>query len=99
MAYKIRYRPPALAQLDAIFDHITASNPAAAHRVIGAIKHRIDLLAAFPRSAKESEIPGIREMPIVRYPYVIFYAVDDDAEEVHILRVRHTSQDPAHDLD
>ena len=99
MAYKIRYRPTALAQLDAIFDHITARNPAGARRVITAIKHRIDFLGTFPRSAKESEIPGIREMPIVRYPYVVFYAVDDDAQEVWILRVRHTSQDPTHHLD
>lgn len=31
----------------------------------------------------------------MRYPYIVFYAVDDDAWEVHILRMRHASQDPA----
>ena len=96
---RIRYRPTALAQLDAIFDYLKDRNPAAARRVIATIKHSIDLLADFPRSAKPSEIPGIREMPIVKYPYVVFYAVDDDAQEVFILRVRHTSQDPQHHLD
>jgi len=35
----------------------------------------------------------------VRYPYIVFYAVDEDRREVLILRVRHTSQDPAHHLD
>jgi plasmid stabilization system protein ParE len=35
----------------------------------------------------------------VRYPYIVFYTVDAPAEEVLILRVRHTSQDPAHHLD
>ena len=90
---KIRYRPTALAQLDAIFDYITARNPAAAHRVIARIKRSIDMLADFPRSAKASEIPNVREMPIVRYPYVVFYTIDDVAQEVIILRVRHTSQD------
>jgi plasmid stabilization system protein ParE len=44
-------------------------------------------------------VPGIRELPIARYPYIVFYAVDDRAQEIHILRVRHTSQDPAHHLD
>jgi plasmid stabilization system protein ParE len=99
MAYRIRYLPKAVAQLDAILEHITAHNPAGARRVIAAVKHSIDLLAAFPHSAKESEIPGIREMPIVRYRYIVFYTVDDDAEEVIILRIRHASQDPAHHLD
>ena len=51
------------------------------------------MLADFPRSAKTSEIPNVREMPIVRYPYVVFYTIDDVAQEVIILRVRHTSQD------
>jgi len=96
---KIIYLPIALTQLDNIFNDLSALNPAAARRVKATIKHSIDLLADFPRSAKASEIPGIREMPIVRYPYVVFYTVDDDAQEVIILRVRHTSQDPAHHLD
>jgi plasmid stabilization system protein ParE len=38
-------------------------------------------------------------MPIVGYPYVVFYAVDDAAREVHILRGRHNAQDPKHHLD
>jgi addiction module RelE/StbE family toxin len=96
---KVRYRPTALAQLDAIFNYVAAHNRPAAQRVIDTIKRSIDRLADFPRSAKPSEIPSIREMPIVRYPYVVFYTVDDAAQEVHILRVRHTSQDPEHHLD
>ena len=65
----------------------------------GAIKRTIERLADFPRSARPSEVPGIRELPIVRYPYIVFYTIDDAAQEVHILRVRHTSQDPEHHLD
>jgi toxin ParE1/3/4 len=95
---KIRYRPTALAQLDAIFEYITARNPSAARRVMVRIKRSIDLLADFPRSSKESEIRGIHEMPIVRYPYVVFYTIDDATQEVVILRVRHTSQDPDGDV-
>jgi plasmid stabilization system protein ParE len=47
----------------------------------------------------ERAIADIRELPIVRYPYIVFYAVDEPADEILILRVRHTSQDPAHHLD
>jgi len=99
MAYKIRYRPTALVQLDAVFSYIATHNRPAARRVIAYIKRSIARLADFPYSAKPSEIPDIRELPIVRYPYIVFYAVDEDKREVLILRVRHTSQDPAHHLD
>ena len=96
---KIRYRPAAVAQLDAIFSHIAGHNRPAGHRVMSTIKRSIERLADFPHSARSSEVPGIRELPIVRYPYIVFYTVDDAAQEVHILRVRHTSQDPEHHLD
>lgn len=96
---KVRYRPTALAQIDAIFAFISDRNPAAADRVLATIKRSIDRLAEFPYSARASEVPGIRELPIVRYPYIVFYTVDDAAQEVHVLRVRHTSQDPEHHLD
>jgi toxin ParE1/3/4 len=95
---KIRYRPSALAQLDNIFAYIVHSQPSA-HRVIARIKQSIDQLADFPYSGRPSEIADIRELPIVRYPYIVFCTVDAPAGEVLILRVRHTSQDPAHHLD
>jgi toxin ParE1/3/4 len=75
----------------------TASRPRT--RVIARIKRSIDQLADFPYSGRRSEIADIRELPIVRYPYIVFYAVDEPADQVLILRVRHTSQDPAHHLD
>jgi plasmid stabilization system protein ParE len=59
----------------------------------------IGRLANFPYSARPSEVPDIRELPILRYRYIVFYAVDEDRREVLILRVCHTSQDPAHHLD
>ena len=96
---KIRYRPTAIAQLDAIFRNIAAHSPNSAARVVRKIKLSIDRLAEFPYSARASAVPGIRELPIVRYPYIVFYAVDDSAQEDHVLRVRHTSQDPKHHLD
>jgi toxin ParE1/3/4 len=96
---KIRYRPTALAQLANIFAHIAVHSQPSAHRVIVRIKRSIDQLADFPFSGRPSEIADIRELPIVRYPYIVFYTVDEATDEVLILRVRHTSQDPAHHLD
>ena len=94
----IRYRPVALKQLDAIFSHIAMHNDPAAHRVMSAIKTSIERLRYFLHSARCSEVADIREMPIVRYSYIVFYTVDEDAHEVHFLRVRHTSRDPKNHL-
>ena len=96
---KIRYRPTALEQLERIHDYIAADSERAAQRIIARIKRTIDLLTQLPNSGRPSEIAGIRELPIVRYPYIVFYTLDAEAGEVVILRVRHTSQDPAHHLD
>ena len=67
MAYRIRYRPTALAQLDAIFAYIATHDRSAAQRVIAYIERTIGRLANFPYSSRQSEIPEIRELPIVRY--------------------------------
>lgn len=96
---KVVYHPVALAQLDEILDYIGVRSPAGAQRVAAAIKHSINLLAEFPRSGRASAVDGIRELPIVRYPHIDFYTIDDVAGDVIILRVRHTSRNPKHHLD
>lgn len=98
MAYRVRYLPKAVQQLDDIFTYLHGLNPAAARRVAGIIRRSIERIADFPHSARPSEVPGIRELVIARYPYLVFYAVDDEKQEIHILRVRHASQDPKEHL-
>ncbi len=81
------------------FSYLAQYNSRAADRVRRAIGRSIERLGSFPYSARESRIPGIRELVIVRYPYIVFHTVDDAAREVHILRVRHTSRDADRHLD
>ncbi len=95
---KIRYTAKALRQLDEIFSYIAERNPSAARRVKARIKGAIKRLNRHPYSARPTERPGIRVLPIVRYRYLVFYTVDEATKEVHILRVRHSSQDPAQHL-
>jgi toxin ParE1/3/4 len=84
MGYRIRYRPPAVAQLDAIASYIEGENSAAAKRVIRKIKTSIGRLALFPYSSRRTEIDNIRVLAVVRYPYLVFYSVDEDVQEIHI---------------
>jgi plasmid stabilization system protein ParE len=96
---KIRYTPKALAQLDAIYSYIEARDSRAAIAVKSRINRAIGRLARFPYSCRATERPGIRVLSIVRYPYLVFYTVDEAAQEVQILRVRHSAQDPTRHLD
>ena len=96
---KIRYTRKALAQLDEIYSYIEAHNPSAAKRVKARIKQSIARLGRDPYSCRATENPGIRLLAIVRYPYLVFYSVDDTAKEVHILRIRHGARDPSKHLE
>jgi toxin ParE1/3/4 len=52
------------------------------------------LLGEFPFIGHLTDEADVRSLPVVRYPFVIFYAIDDAAGEVVILHVRHTAQEP-----
>ncbi|HEY4775236.1 MAG TPA: type II toxin-antitoxin system RelE/ParE family toxin [Xanthobacteraceae bacterium] len=41
---------------------------------------------------QETEEPNVRRMPVGRYPFLVFYTVDQD--EVVILHVRHGARKP-----
>jgi toxin ParE1/3/4 len=59
-------------------------------RIHAAIAH----VAEYPEAAPEvAERPGVRVVPLIRYPYRIFYRVLDD--RVRILHIRHTSRRPS----
>ena len=50
-------------------------------------------IAAYPQAAEQiSDRPGVHVVPLVRYPYKIFYRVLKD--RIRILHIRHTSRKP-----
>jgi toxin ParE1/3/4 len=85
---KVRYSETALRELDEIFAYIHERNPAAAAAVIDRVDQVASLLEEFPFAGHTSDEPGVRIMPLLRYPYLVFYAVSDGGEVV-ILHVRH----------
>lgn len=86
---KVRFTPFALAELDAIFTYINERNPTGAKRVKQRILRVIDLLRDFPKIGSSTDHAGVRMMVAHPYPYLIFYRVAEDAQEVWILDVRH----------
>ena len=53
---------------------------------------RIRLLGDIPFIAPVTNEPGVYELSIVRYPYKVYYRVEN--EEVRIVHIRHTSRRP-----
>ena len=93
------YAPRALRDLDGIAAYLSERNPDAAARVLGAIKSSIDTLSFFPQIGRIIDNADHRRVPVLRYPYVIFYRIA--GEELLILHIRHTSRrpiDPATEL-
>jgi plasmid stabilization system protein ParE len=93
------YAPRALRDLDSIVAYHIERNPAGAFNVLGAIKSSIDTLSFFPQIGRLVDNAGHRRVPVLRYPYLIFYRVAGD--ELLILHIRHTSRrpiDPATEL-
>jgi len=89
---RIRYTVRARADLAEIRSYLLERNPRAAAAVMAAIRQRISWLADFPLMAPETDEPGVRALPLVRYPYRVYY--DVAGEEVRILHIRHTRRQP-----
>jgi len=89
---KVRYTRRAQADLDAIFAYLDARAPAAAILVKSTIERRISRLEAFPRMAPETDVPGVHELTIVRYPYQVYYEISGD--EVWIVHIRDARRRP-----
>jgi len=93
------YAPRALRDLESIANYLVERNPAGAANVLAAIKSSIDTLSFFPLIGRLVDDAGHRRVPVLRYPYVIFYRTTGD--ELLILHIRHTSRrpiDPATEL-
>jgi plasmid stabilization system protein ParE len=78
----------ALAELDAILGFIGRQSPLGATHVEARIRRAFELIASHPEAAQRvDERPGVRRLPLARYPYVIYYEIG--AEEVTVLRILH----------
>jgi toxin ParE1/3/4 len=96
---KVVYAPRALRDLREIAAYLSGRNPSGAANVLAAIKSSIDTLSFFPQIGRLVDEGGHRRVPVVRYPYGIFYRIS--GAELIILHIRHTSRrpiDPATEL-
>jgi toxin ParE1/3/4 len=89
---KVRYTATALRELDELLAYIADRNTTAAASIRARVEALVEQLSNFPFLAQETELKGIRSVPLGSYPYNIFYTVE--ADEIVILRIRHGARRP-----
>lgn len=90
---RLRYTRPALADLDAILDHVAVRSPQGANHVHARIEAVIALPLRHPHIGAQTDDPAIRRINAAPYPYLIFY--EAAGEEIVIHAVRHGARDPS----
>ena len=94
---KLCFTLRAVADITAIADYIRERNPAASQRVRAAIYQSLRDLILFPRAGRLQQTEGVRKFPTRKYAYLVYYTVDDAAEEIIILSVKHPAQRREHE--
>ncbi len=93
---KLRFTPRAIENIAEVADYLRARNPEAAVRVRAAIYDTLQSLLLFPRVGRRQSTEGVRKIVTPRYSYLIYYTVDDGAEEIVILNVKHAARERDH---
>ena len=73
---KVVYTTEALADLDGILSYIANHYPAISEAFQNRLRAAVTRVSRWPESAQEvAERPGVRVVPLIRYPYKIFYRI------------------------
>jgi toxin ParE1/3/4 len=85
------YTETALRDLDTILTFIAAEYPTAYEPFERRLLASVSRIGRWPESAQSvAQRPGVRVVPLVRYPYKIFYRVTEAA--VEILHIHHAAR-------
>ncbi len=89
---KLRLAPRAAQDLASIADYIRTRNPSAAQHVRATIFQTLQNLILFPRAGQEQTIGGVRKLVTPRYSYLIYYTVDEAADEIVVVAIQHPAR-------
>jgi toxin ParE1/3/4 len=89
---RVIYTDEALENLDEILAYIASNYPAVYEAFQSRLQSVVKRISEWPDSAQEvAERPGVRVVPLIRYPYKVFYLNTGGA--VEILYVHHAARD------
>jgi plasmid stabilization system protein ParE len=73
-----------------------ARDPAAALKVRAAILESLQNIVLFPQVGRPQQTEGVRKFVTRKCAYLIYYMIDDAADEIVILSVKHPAQEREH---
>ena len=89
---KVVFTEEALQNLDEIMAYTAVNYPTVYGALVVRLESVIARVAEWPDSAQEvAGRPGVRVVPLIRYPYKVFYRKTE--ETVEILYIHHAAQD------
>jgi toxin ParE1/3/4 len=93
---KLRFTPRATRDLAAIADYLRERNQVAAQNVRTAILHSLQNLVMFPEAGRRQTAEGVRKFVTRKYPYLVYYMLDEAAAEIVILTIQHPAREREH---
>jgi toxin ParE1/3/4 len=89
---RIRWTPPAAADLQSISDYLKEHHPHYRQATMRKIYERIRALKGAPYVGRPGRIEGTREILFPPMPYVAVYRVHEQEQTIEIWRVWHAAQ-------
>jgi toxin ParE1/3/4 len=89
---KVRHTLTAASELDQSVNYLIAHAPDVAASFVETLEAAIGELLDHPYSAPQTDRAGVRRKYVARFRYAIFYAVDESADELVILSIRHAAR-------
>jgi len=89
---KLRFTFRAVRDLSEIADYVHERSPKSALRVRTAILQSLQDLILFPELGGRQTVEGVRKLVTRRYPYLVYYNLDQMADEIVVLAIRHAAR-------
>ena len=90
---KLRFTRRAIQDLHEISDYLRARNPTAARRLRAAILDCLQGATVFPKAGRRQNAEGVRRLVTRKYPYLIYYRVDEVADEIVVITIQHAARE------
>ena len=89
---RVVYTDEALENLDEILSYIASNYPTVYAAFQNRLQSAVKRVSEWPDSAQEvAERPGVRVVPLIRYPYKVFYR--NTGRAIEILYIHHAARD------
>ena len=89
---KLRFTPRATHDLAEIAEYLRTRNPPAMLAVRAAILRSLEKLTLFPAIGRPQNVKGVRKLVTPRYRYLVYYTIDEGADEIMILTIQHPAR-------